>query len=528
MNILVVDDQKTVVSGIVEGLHWKKLGIDNVYTANSSCEAKCILGCHTIDLLLCDIEMPGENGLALFRYIRECEMVTECIFLTSHADFSYAKEAIALGSFDYILQPAPYEDIETAIAKAAKRIRSTDEIRLLKQKKKLIEDEENLMLDYIITKVYHENIFEQNEFQKIVNLQEENTKQSICVFLPVLIQIVRWKNGLSQWEEELLNVSLKNIIYEIFGRQEGFFVRVGKVDRNHYMLIFGGADKNCIEEKTDGLNQYRAFEDEYLEFSSALFIGSCGNMLELGETIKRLKLMEQNNVLKKNGIFKQSEESVLENKLTLRLNMNRWKELIEKGQGSTIKNEIIDFVQNEDKREKLNYETLKTIHFGFMNAAISVLNQRHMDLGAVFSDMETLNHHLLNFGNFDEMMVNIDILLKYFNSEDNDDKIAKSQIDKAIQYIRDNPDKEISRSELADYVYLNADYFSRLFKKETGYMVKDFILLEKMQLAKQLLSSTPLSISVIAAKVGYVNFSHFSKVFKKVTGMTPGEFRQKS
>ena len=54
---------------------------------------------HRVDILLCDIEMPGENGLGLLRWVREQEKEIECIFLTCHAKFAYAQEAIILGSF---------------------------------------------------------------------------------------------------------------------------------------------------------------------------------------------------------------------------------------------------------------------------------------------------------------------------------------------------------------------------------------------------------------------------------------------
>ena len=76
-----------------------------------------------MDILLCDIEMPGENGLGLLRWVREQEKEIECIFLTCHAKFAYAQEAISLGCQDYILIPARYEDIGEKIRKVVDRIR---------------------------------------------------------------------------------------------------------------------------------------------------------------------------------------------------------------------------------------------------------------------------------------------------------------------------------------------------------------------------------------------------------------------
>lgn len=122
MNILIVDDQIYVVAGIEKEVRWEKLDIQEVFTAYSAQEAKAVFGQHRIDIMLCDIEMPGENGLNLFAWVNEQGFDTACIFLTAHADFGYAQTALRLGSFDYILQPARYEEIEESILRVKEQI----------------------------------------------------------------------------------------------------------------------------------------------------------------------------------------------------------------------------------------------------------------------------------------------------------------------------------------------------------------------------------------------------------------------
>ena len=91
MNVLVVDDQKEVVSGLINGLHWKDLKIDGVYHAYCPEEARHIFLTEQIEILLCDIEMPGENGLSLFRWVVKNFPQTECIFLTYPWEINYSK-----------------------------------------------------------------------------------------------------------------------------------------------------------------------------------------------------------------------------------------------------------------------------------------------------------------------------------------------------------------------------------------------------------------------------------------------------
>ena len=59
MNILIVDDQIYVVAGIRKEICWEKLGIQEVFTAYSAQEARMVFEQHRIDIMLCDIEMPG-------------------------------------------------------------------------------------------------------------------------------------------------------------------------------------------------------------------------------------------------------------------------------------------------------------------------------------------------------------------------------------------------------------------------------------------------------------------------------------
>ena len=85
MKILVVDDQPDVVAGILDGVNWRALHVEKAYSALSAAEAKDLLLREKIDILLCDIEMPGESGLSLVAWLQKQGRETKCIFLTAHA-----------------------------------------------------------------------------------------------------------------------------------------------------------------------------------------------------------------------------------------------------------------------------------------------------------------------------------------------------------------------------------------------------------------------------------------------------------
>lgn len=103
--------------------------------------------------------------------------------------------------------------------------------------------------------------------------------------------------------------------------------------------------------------------------------------------------------------------------------------------------------------------------------------------------------------------------------------IDEERIRTAVQYIKNNLPNATSRAEVAEFLHLNEEYFTRLFKQYTGYTFKDFEMQERMNLAKNMLEHSNLPISLIAARAGYSNFSYFSKIFKKMTGYTPQEYK---
>ena len=123
MTILLIDDQPSILSALTTGIGWHELGFTSVLTATSAAKARKLLTEHSVDLVVSDIEMPNEDGLSLLSWARKEGYDFECILLTAHADFFYAKRAISLNVFDYVVQPARFEDLVASVRQALEKIR---------------------------------------------------------------------------------------------------------------------------------------------------------------------------------------------------------------------------------------------------------------------------------------------------------------------------------------------------------------------------------------------------------------------
>lgn len=95
-------------------------------------------------------------------------------------------------------------------------------------------------------------------------------------------------------------------------------------------------------------------------------------------------------------------------------------------------------------------------------------------------------------------------------------------------YIKENIAEELNVEMLARLVNLSPDYLTKVFKKETQLTLNDYIIQQRMFLAKELLMTSNMSVNRVSDKTGYTNYSYFSKAFKKYYGVSPREMQQKS
>ena len=99
-------------------------------------------------------------------------------------------------------------------------------------------------------------------------------------------------------------------------------------------------------------------------------------------------------------------------------------------------------------------------------------------------------------------------------------------ISKIKDVINRNLEKEITLNFISNTLNLHPNYISQLFKQKTTIKLSDYIMQQRIDKSKELLTQTNLKIYDIAILVGYGNPKHFSVVFKKVVGKTPNQYRQ--
>ena len=103
--------------------------------------------------------------------------------------------------------------------------------------------------------------------------------------------------------------------------------------------------------------------------------------------------------------------------------------------------------------------------------------------------------------------------------------LTHTQLQQAIDYIQTYLNRDLSLAELASVVNISPTYFASLFKQATGTSPHQYVIQQRVERAKVMLSKTDLAIVDIAIQVGFSSQSHLTQQFKRVTGLTPKQVR---
>jgi two-component system response regulator YesN len=103
----------------------------------------------------------------------------------------------------------------------------------------------------------------------------------------------------------------------------------------------------------------------------------------------------------------------------------------------------------------------------------------------------------------------------------------KQRIDiRAVQLFIDNHFVDAIRLEtIANQFFVSKEHLSRTFKQEVGATVMDYIIMKRMEKARELLQDPNVQIKTVAEAVGYTDLNYFFRIFKKITGVTPSQMR---
>lgn len=209
--ILIVDDEMFSRTAIEDILRAEWSGIE-VFSARGAEEALGILEREEIALLMTDIKMPGMNGLELLAEVRRRGLSMEVVILSSYNEFDLVRQAMKLGTFDYLFKPAMLPpDIIEVVKKALQKQREKSSSRMAESdRKRLSRDREQFFRDLISAAGIGRTWFE--ERAAAFGLPEPVGKNAVVVF-----RLIRYRKSMAEIfknDVSLLRSSVCNVMSE--------------------------------------------------------------------------------------------------------------------------------------------------------------------------------------------------------------------------------------------------------------------------------------------------------------------------
>lgn len=103
--------------------------------------------------------------------------------------------------------------------------------------------------------------------------------------------------------------------------------------------------------------------------------------------------------------------------------------------------------------------------------------------------------------------------------------LASAKLEQAIEYINDNLEENIKLEDIAKELDISQYYFSHLFRESMGISPYRYVIQQRVERVKQLLTNTEMSIAEIALACGFNSQSQMTLHFRKSTGTTPKKYR---
>ncbi|MBS4981368.1 MAG: response regulator [Lachnospiraceae bacterium] len=540
MRLLIVDDEHYIVNyltDLIEEQHFPDL---EIYKCYSGKEALSLIQTSLIDLMLLDIHMPGMSGLEVASQVSEQLPRCRIIFLTAYDSFDHIYESNKLEHTRYLLKT---EDDEVILKEISHTLEELEE-----ESNKLLLLSEAQQKAFLLSHLLQQNILKGivagHSIEKLEReLKIAGSDFTLDLHRPVYLMYtqVHYKT--------LDETNLTNSTYTLQYLQLIRKLLEGKFQFS--MLDFGKGTLLLFFQPLQPFSSEYAFlqsvANDFGDYYFTKYRRRVTTVLypevsEWNEVCSRFHKMQQYAELSGDAVplIYPSDSTHEDNTV------------------DTLPAEVsIDRVSLEKKLQELSFylyqgaekdylHTLKSLcaectRIRSMHSisaiktytSVSLLLMQYIDLyqlqGKIASKIALYPlYYIHDFSSWKEAFRYLEKLSGQIFDILHSKKLDRNEqlVQKIKTYIRDHISESLTLTTISRIVNYNEAYISRLFKQINGMGISEYISLERINKAKDLLVTTSDSMQNIAAATGFDTAQYFSLVFKKTTGVSPSEYRR--
>ncbi len=522
MNILIVDDEARAIQAVQSGVNLEALGFAGVFTASNKAQAIECLNANAIDILLCDIEMPMGSGLELLEWVNENKGELCCIFMTCYAEFSYAQQAMHLGGFDYVLKPLDFGSLTGILRKA----------RLVVIERRNQKDADSYNRK-VAGRQFWKDFFVGDIAANRESIRQYWQQQHIDfpldgLFLPLLVSVKRWTRPVSAEDRKLFLYALRNIADELF-ELPGTAREVVPFSKDVALVVLT-LQAEAPEEALAGLlmdacHRLTGAAETYLRAVVHCTIGKAQEICRIPEQIELLQTIDFNNVVMKRDVLSLNTYQHLKQAYSNE-HSRAWAQLLALREYGKVREDIRSTLAGRVASGTIDRHFLGGLARDFDYMLYDYTTKNHFFLDEMTKDDVSRKLLEVSGESVEDFEACVNYVLERLEFHGRGSAGQRSPVQRVKQYVADGIDRELPMDDIAAHAQLNPDYLNRIFKKETGVAISQYVVQQKIEKAKWLLRHTGQPIGEIAAAVGYYNYSSFNRNFGKITGMSPQEYKK--
>lgn len=533
--VLIVDDEKYVISLIEKLIDWEKLGMEVVGSAGDGMKGVELVEELKPDILIADVKMPGFDGISLVKRVREIDRDIKFIIISGHKKFEYAKSVMKYNVEDYILKPIDKEELEGILQKIRKELDEKSEQRKNEGKiNKWMDSNRLLMNDQFMEELCNKTLFSKKQSIEEIN-QRYFTELGNHVYRCAVIQL----NGLNgtmeaSFAEDFLSTLKKYIDQENGANEIPVMSRIGY---HQIILLLENEEEKMSSINTvlenilaEALRMGSKYSGLKVAFSVGKPVRLDENVMGLEETLDSARAALNKRFTDGYGRIllaenkRSAENSVID--ADLLKNLGKAVRSTSESEITQQINAIYDAVRSEGYKNpdiymtaacKVNEELYQYLRLfssaeGMQQKLEAQLEKRMIEATGIAELKKLLVQHICE--NIEQMIGD-----------------SKSNLSPAIRtakiFIANNYKQDIGLGDVARVVNLSSVYFSGLFKKEIGENFVDYLNRVRIDAAKVLLKDVRNNIGEIAEQCGFSDTRYFAKIFKRSVGITPSDYRKR-
>ncbi|GAA0137923.1 response regulator [Paenibacillus sp. YSY-4.3] len=522
LKLIIIDDDGLIRRGLSHTIRWEELDIELIGTAGDGERGLELIEETEPHIIIADIRMPIMDGLTLTSIVKSKYPEMKVILMTGYDELEFAKEALKMKVFDYLLKPVDNQNLLDTVQRAAAEWNRDHQLKL-----KLLEGIP-LLKQRFFERLIRGKLSEENlTFQ--ADMLDLNFNYDFYMTVILKADDYAADHSHHRFGREMLKYCIENVAEEIIAREQAGFVFESIDDEIIVLFAWKGPDEHLQSRAFELTEEIRASVELYLKTTVTAGMGFLyGQLASVTKSYSDAKsALEIRHIIGKNQVISiqdtglpLSPQSVdildLEKALTLKVKLG-----LEKDAEQVLE-------QIEAKLLSARSITLQQVKLKALETAVLIYadaDLRELVHEDDFNRLTELIHQKQTVREvFAEIRQMVALLANAINaSRENQQKEIVKQ---AMDFIEQNYMRErLSLQDVADEVHISPTYLSYIFKKEQNINFSDYLLETRMKVAMELLRMKDLKSYEVAELVGYSNAQYFSTCFKKYAGCSPSAFK---